>query len=305
MQKQSQLAWILLALLALIWGSSFILIKKGLTGLSSGEVGSLRIVAASFVLTHSAFRKLKNTKIEGKTILFLFCSGLLGSLIPSFLFAIAQTRLESAVTGILNALTPMFTIIIASLFFGQKQISKGVFAGLIMGFLGVVVLITANEDGNISGVNVYAFPVIAASLCYASNLNLIKTYLNNIHTVAITSISLALVGPIAAVHLFGFTDFLHKLANEEAIYLPAFYIFLLGVAGTAFALIIFNRIIQLTSPLFASSVTYIIPIVAVIWGLVDGERLYWMHYIGMSAVCLGVYITNFKQMAYKKNGTIR
>lgn len=297
MKKSPVLAWVLLIILALIWGSSFILIKRGLVGLEAPEVGSLRIVAAALFLLPSALLRLKS--INKKDIPYYISVGLLGSLVPSFLFATAQTQLASAITGVLNALVPIFTILIALFILKQKQEPK-VFIGVFVGFIGTAILILAGQGSNFSGLNIYALLVVLATVCYASNLTLIKQKLNGIHAITVTSISLFFVFPFAAIHLFGFTDFWPKLMNEEGVGMSTFYICLLGVLGTAIALIIFNKILQMTNPLFASSVTYIIPIVAVIWGVIDGEQLYLLQYLGMIAVGVGVYIANRNRAAFKK-----
>jgi len=298
MHKPSLLPWILLLTLAFIWGSSFILIKKGLVGLAPDEVGSLRIVAASLFLLPSAIRRLK--WVEKKRMPFLLFAGLLGSLIPAFLFAVAQTQLESAITGVLNGLVPIFTILIAWLVLGQKQTRK-VYLGVIIGFLGTAILITAGEGNSFSGINAYALLVVLATICYASNLNLIKQKLNDLHAVTVTSVSLLLVGPLAAIYLFGFTNFLTHVQSGRATLTSTFYICLLGILGTSIALIIFNKVLQMKDALFASSVTYIIPVFAVMWGVLDGERLYLMHYVGMLAVGLGVYIANTHRTVNHKN----
>lgn len=299
MQKSPLLAWALLLILAFIWGSSFILIKKGLLGLSPQEVGSLRIVAASLFLLPSALRRFNS--IDKKKIPYLVSVGLLGSLVPAFLFAIAQTQLASAITGVLNGLVPIFTILIALLVFKQKQTNK-VYLGVFIGFIGTAILITAGEGNALTGINAYALLVVLATICYASNLNLIKQNLNDVHAVTVTSVSLLLVGPLAIIYLFGFTDFWYKFNQVEGTGIATFYICLLGVLGTAIALIIFNKVLQMKDALFASSVTYIIPIFAVMWGVLDGERLYLWHYIGMVAVGIGVYIANTNRAAYKKAG---
>jgi drug/metabolite transporter (DMT)-like permease len=297
MQKTPALAWVLLIILALIWGSSFILIKKGLVGLAAEEVGSLRIVAAALFLFPSALKRFKT--IDKKQIPFYISVGLLGSLVPSFLFATAQTQLASAITGVLNGLVPIFTILMALFILKQKQEPK-VFIGVFVGFIGTAILISAGEGSSFSGFNAYALLVVLATICYAANLNLIKHKLNAVHAVTVTSVSMLLVLPIAAVHLFGFTDFVPKLMNVEGAGLATFYICILGIMGTAIALIIFNKVLQMTTPLFASSVTYIIPIVAVVWGVIDGEKLYLLHYVGMVAVGIGVYIANRNRVAFKK-----
>ncbi|MFK7952515.1 MAG: DMT family transporter [Ekhidna sp.] len=289
MQKTPILAWILLVILAMMWGSSFILIKRGLVGLEAAEVGSLRIVAAAIFLLPFAISRLKT--IDKKHIPYYISVGFLGSLIPSFLFAVAQTQLASAITGVLNGLVPIFTILIGLFILKQKQDSK-VFIGVFVGFIGTILLIFAGEGVSFSGFNAYALLVVLATICYASNLNLIKQKLNAVHAITVTSISMLFVLPIAAIHLFGFTDFWPKLMSVEGATTATLYISLLGVMSTAIALIIFNKILQMTTPLFASSVTYIIPIIAVAWGVIDGEELYPLHYIGMLAVGLGVYIAN-------------
>lgn len=299
MQKTPLVAWGLLILLAFIWGSSFILIKKGLIGLDPDEVGSLRIVAASLFLLPPAIRRFKYA--ERSKLIYFISVGLLGSLVPAFLFAIAQTQLESAITGVLNGLVPIFTILIALFFFRQKQTSK-VYLGVLIGFIGTAILITAGKGNSFTGINSYALLVVLATVCYASNLNLIKQKLNDVHAVTVTSVSLILVGPLAAIYLFGFTDFWPKLMNVDGTSLATFYVCLLGIMGTSIALIIFNRILQMTDALFASSVTYIIPVFAVGWGVIDGEQLYLLHYVGMLAVGLGVYIANRNRAAYKKIG---
>ena len=299
MDKNRALAWILLLILALIWGSSFILIKRGLIGLSPFELGSLRIVTATIFLLPSAIKRLN--QIDKKSIPFLISVGLLASLVPSFLFGVAQTEISSSVTGVINALTPILTILVGFLIYKQRQTSK-VFLGILVGFLGTAILISAGKGMTLSGINVYALLVVLATVCYGMNLNFIKYHLGHLHPITVTSVSLIFVGPAAAIHLFGFTDFISKLSSVDGIELSIFYICILGIFGTAIALILFNKILQITDALFASSVTYLIPIVAVIWGVLDGESLYPMHYIGMIAVGVGVYIANSNRVVYRKKG---
>lgn len=302
MNKKGLLAWGLLLALALIWGSSFILIKRGLLVLTPYELGSLRIVAAFLFLLPSALKRLQ--QIERKLLPYLVSVGLLGSFVPALLFGIAQTKLESSLTGVLNALTPIFTILIGFLIYKQRQSGK-VFIGILVGFVGTGILISAGEGSSFSSVNSYAFLVVLATICYALNLNLIKYQLGHLHALTVTSVSLLMVGPFAGIYLFGFTDFVPKLMEVEGASLATFYICLLGVLGTAIALTIFNKILQITDALFASSVTYVIPIVAVVWGVIDGEQLYLMHYIGMISIGLGVYIANSGGTSHKKKGSTK
>ncbi|XOV92089.1 MAG: DMT family transporter [Bacteroidota bacterium] len=287
-EKNSTKAWLLLILLALIWGSSFILIKKGLIALSPLEVGSIRMLSASIVLLPIAIKRMQT--IERNKLKYFVAVGLSGSFIPAFLFALAQTRMESAVTGILNALTPLFTVIIGFLLFSQKP-GQRVWIGIVIGFFGSILLITAGSYGNLGNINYYGLFVIMATILYATNSNLIKYRLGEYRSTTITSVSLIFVGPLATVTLFGFGDFSDKL-NTEGVFQAILYISILGVLGTAIALIIFNKIVQLTNPVFTSSVTYIIPVIALGWGILDGETLFPGHILGMIAILLGVYIAN-------------
>jgi drug/metabolite transporter (DMT)-like permease len=286
-QKPSVKAWILLIILALIWGSSFILIKRGLVGLTPQMVGSLRIVSASLFLLPFAILRIKRvSKVHWK---FLASIGFLGSLIPSFLFAIAQTRLDSAVTGVLNGMTPIFTVLIGLIIYNQRQ-KANIFIGISIGFIGAMMLSLAGADGKLS-FNGYVLFVVGATICYGLNLNIIKYHLSKLQALTVTSISLLMTGPVALIHLALFTDFFAQLLTSPDVQVAAGYA-LLGVMGTAIALILFNQLVQITEPVFASSVTYLIPIVAVMWGVLDGEVLQSMHYIGMVTIVVGVYITN-------------
>lgn len=282
-------AWGLLLLLALIWGSSFILIKKGLVALTPVEVGSIRIFSASLFLLPVALRNFR--KVRKRQVKYLLSVGFVGSFIPAFLFAVAQTRLESSITGVMNALTPLFTILVGILLYRQRQHPR-VFLGIFIGFSGSATLIMAGSGGTISGFNFYAFYVILATVFYALNSNIIKYHLHELRSVTITSISLAFVGPLAAVQLLVFTDYTSRLAMTDGILTSTLFIVILGVVGTAIALLIFNQLVSLTDPVFTSSVTYIIPVVAIGWGLVDGEVLMPVHVLGITAILLGVYVTN-------------
>ena len=290
MNKNPQaLSWILLIILSLIWGSSFILIKKGLQVFSAMEVGALRIAAASVFLAPIAIGRFY--RIKRQHLLLLLEVGFVGSLGPAFFFAIAQTQIPSSLTGVLNALTPMFVALVGVLFFKQ-HFQKNKILGLAIGFLGTVILILSGSAGQFSHINYYALFVVLATICYGFNLNIIKTYLADLKSLTITSVSLLFVAPASLILLFFFTDFTTKMQTVEGAWLAFGYIATLGVVGTAIALILFNHLVKITTPVFTSSVTYLIPIVAVIWGLLDDESLYTAHYAGMAAILLGVYLIN-------------
>jgi drug/metabolite transporter (DMT)-like permease len=284
------ISWSLLILLTIVWGSSFILIKKGLTVYSAPQVASIRIFSASLFMVPFAFSWMR--RIDKKYYLLIFVSGFIGSLVPAFLFAIAQTQLDSAVAGIVNALTPVFVILIGAFFYNQK-ITLVIVIGLLFAFAGTAVLMFAGTDGDYS-FNYFALFIVAATVLYGINVNILKFNLTELNPIAISSISILFIGPIAAIQLFFFSDFTMRLNTGNDAVLALFYLSLLGIIGTGLALMIFNKLLKLTTPLFSSSVTYLIPIVAVFWGLVDGEHLSFVHYLSMSIIICGVYLANKK-----------
>jgi drug/metabolite transporter (DMT)-like permease len=249
------------------------------------------VVAAAIFLLPFALTRLKelNSSDYGK----LFFSGMMGIFIPAFLFATAQTRMDSAITGILNSLTPICVLAIGALFFRQ-QFKVNSLLGIFIGLAGTVILILARKGGQIGGINIYAMLVILACICYGINVNFIKFKLPALKSLTITSVAVLLIGPFALLYLFLFTPFTTTLQQHPHALQSLAYLVLLGVMSTSIATLLFNRLIKISTPLFASSSTYIIPIVAVMWGLLDGEELGLGHFIGMAAIIAGVYIANKK-----------
>ncbi|PWK28133.1 EamA-like transporter family protein [Arcicella aurantiaca] len=281
------LAWSLLALLAVIWGSSFILVKKSLVVFDASQVGSLRIGAAFLFFLPFVLTNLKKIPFQ-KAHIFLLV-GCLGNLFPAYLFSLAGAKLDSGVSGALNSTTPLFTLIVGGLFFGNKITSKQTI-GIVLGFIGALLLILAGAKG--LNFNVYALYVVAATVFYGLNLNITKKYLTGLDLTPfqITSFIFTTIGPVALIVLFS-GDFLQKMQSSDAI-APLFYGVLLGVMGSAIAMVLFNRLIQMTSAVLASSVTYLIPIVAIIWGIIDGETIQIQHFLGMGIILVGVYLVN-------------
>lgn len=275
--------------LTLIWGTSFILIKQGLKVFSPDEVGALRVVAASLFLLPAALYRLK--ELQPHHYWKLFASGMMGIFIPAFLFATAQTRMDSSVAGIINTLTPIFTMLISAVIFRQRF--KGfAIVGILLGFSGTVLLSLSRSGGAITGFNAFALLIVIACFFYGSNLNFVKFRIPDLGALTITSVSVMLIGPLAFIYLFGFTDFTQKLTTHEGAWRSFGFVVLLGLMGTAVATILFNRLVKISSPLFASSVTYVMPIVAVMWGLLDQEKLQLGHFVGMAAIIGGVYLAN-------------
>ena len=279
---------LILILLSIIWGSSFILIKKGLESFSPLQVGTLRVVFAAAVLLPLAFKNLTVVFKEHWKLIFFF--GLISNLIPGVLFALAETGLSSSLTGVLNSVTPIFTLLIGVLVFNSLFDKRQIF-GLIIGFAGSVTIAFVGSEGGIGTFNYFALFVIISAMLYGLTSNMVKVYFFNIHPAVLTSLALFSVAPFALTYII-FSDFIQILSNSTGSWESLFYIFILGAVGTAFALIFFNKLIQITSPVFASSVTYLIPIIAVFWGIIDGETLYPLHFLGMILILAGVYFVN-------------
>lgn len=288
-QQYPASAWAKLSLLALVWGSSFFLIKKGLLTFSAIEVAAVRLAAAATVL--APFALVRIHRVKRRQWLVILSVGLAGSMLPAFLFALAQTQVDSGVTGALNALTPLFTLIIGAIIFRQ-HVSGRTLIGLAVGLLGTLMLVLLNASGTLT-LNAYALFVVAATCCYGMNLNLIKAYLPDQSPLTITSVSLLMVLPVAVLYLAGSGDVVSKL-NSTAAWGSFAAIITLGVVGTAFALIIFNHLVQIGTTVFASSVTYLIPLVAMLLGTLDGEHIGIWQLCGMALILVGVGLANRK-----------
>lgn len=284
-----KLKWIILVALALIWGSSFILIKKGLVGLDPFQLGSLRIIFCAFFLLIIGFRSL--TSIAQHQWKYIAVTSLFGTFIPAYLFAIAETKVSSSICSILNSLTPLNTLILGAVVFGLN-FRRNQILGIIIGLIGTAVLIfngkaqTATEDYS------YSVFVLIATVCYAMNVNLIKKYLSDVKPLSITTGNFVVMVVPAIIILF-FTDFSSKISLSET-QNALFYIMILGVIGTGIANIIFYKLIQISSPVFASSVTYLIPIVAFLWGVLDNEMLTPLQFFGALIILVGVFLANKK-----------
>lgn len=281
--------WGLLLTLAFIWGSSFILMKKGLLVFNDVEVAQLRMSIAWLSLLPFVWKKI--FFIQKKYILPLLIVGLFGNGIPAFLFTKAQTQLNSSLVGILNALVPIFTFIIAVVLFKTK-VKIAQLLGIIIGLLGAVSLIAFNgvtfENSH------YSYYVIAATMCYAISLNTIKNSLKEMSAIDISGIAFFVVGPLCLLALI-FSDFSHKMQTVDGATTAFLYIVLLAIVGTSMALVLFNKLVKRTTAIFASSVTYLIPIVAIFWGFVDGELISWNHIMSIATIIAGIYLVNKQQ----------
>ncbi len=287
-------SWLILSVLVLVWGSSFILIKKSLLYFSGYEVGLLRIVITFLFLFPLILGTLK--RVLKKYFFLLFISGIIGSLLPALLFAIAETRISSSLAGTLNSLTPLFTLIIGLSFFGLKIHWLNI-AGVIIGLSGAIGLIFAYNGGiNLQADVYYSLLVVMASVCYAINVNLVKTYFKDVNSLDITVLTFVFIGIPALFYVLFFTNIFHTLMHRPESWKGIGYLSILSIVGTALALIIFNYLIKISSPVFASSVTYIIPVIAIIWGIIDGEIFKLGFIVWIAFILLGVFLVNKKPL---------
>ena len=302
-QNKNLISWSILVSLMLVWGSSFILIKKSLDYFSPTEVGILRITVTFISLVPIALIKLK--KIHRKHRNYLIISGLIGSLIPSFMFAIAQTGISSSMAGILNSLTTLFTLGLGLAFFKIKASWFNVL-GVFIGLFGAVGLIyvSSGEQGFVFNIK-YASLIIIATICYAFNVNFIKRYLKEIDSLAITALTFFYIGIPSLAYVLIFSDIPNKLLHEKDSLTGLGYISILSVAGTSIALIAFNKLIKTSTPVFASSVTYIIPLVAIAWGIIDGEVFKPIYILWFILILTGVLMVNTTSHNHVKSVLIR
>lgn len=288
--------WGILLFLALIWGSSFLLMKRGMidkvTGdqiFSNNQVASMRMLFAAAVLLPFGLRNLRIIK-NGKILISLIAVAFLGNFLPAFLFTYAETGISSGYAGMLNSCTPIFTLIIGSIFFKQPLIKLQI-VGVLIGTIGIIGLVNGVNVVDTSGSVFHVLAVVLATLFYATAVNTIRFNLSHIKPIKMTSVAFTISFLPALILFFTFDTPETILANKHATN-ALIYILILAVIGTAFAVLVFNYLINKSSALFASSVTYFIPIVAVLIGLIDGEKISWMQVFSMFVILGGVFMAN-------------
>lgn len=290
-ENQKLLAYLTLIFLSMLWGVSFFFIKKGLVAFSWNEVAALRITFATLAFSPfiiQAFRKVESSQYK-----YVFAFAMLGNAIPAFLFPLAQTQISSSLAGILNSVTPLLTFTAGVLFFGVAFILKK-FWGVLIGLVGASILILNGADWESDGNQWYGLFAVLAAVCYGFSSNIIKNKLQNIPSHLTSAIAFALVGPWAIGYLLLGTNFIHTMQTDENAWFSFTSILYLGFISTAFATYIFIKLVQMTSALFGAAVAYIIPITAVFIGFLDGEFISLWHFIGMSLILFGVYLTRGK-----------
>ncbi len=287
-------AWGILITLSLIWGSSYLLIKLALfdsmgnVRLSPNQLGALRISISALAML--AFIPYRSLKLKKKDLLVLLLAGIMGTGAPSFLFAYAEEHISSALTGMLNATVPIWTVISGIILYHSK-INKSQLTGLVVGTVGILIL---SQVWKLELIQLQAMPIILVligTLCYALNLNVIKFNLNHMDTRLITSVSIAMLLPFGLSYLIWDGFFISVYQNPKVLE-GVWPVLFLSLIGTAFALWLLNTLIKKTDPLFSSSVTYFIPVVAIILGFAYGETITYIEVTGMGIMLAGVFIMN-------------
>ncbi|UII74504.1 EamA family transporter [Flagellimonas sp. HMM57] len=284
--------WVYLIVLSIIWGTSYILIKKGLEGFNPIQLGAIRIVMAALFLFIIGFKSIKT--ISRKEWPWVGVSGIIGSFVPMFLFAFAETEIDSGIASILNSLVPLFTLFIGLFIFGVK-FTQNQFIGVAVGLIGAALLIFFGTEINPDQNYWYAGLVVVATICYACNANIIKSKLQDVSPMGI-AVGNFLVIFIPGLCILIFSGFLKKEVVSGPYFLSSLgYIILLCILGTCVAKVMFNKLVKISSAVFSVSVTYLIPIVGVFWGIVDGEKFAFRQLLAAVVILIGVYIVNKKK----------
>ena len=286
--------WLYLTVLSIVWGSSYILIKWGLVALTPLQLGSLRLLITTIALLLVGYPSLRGlTRYHWK---WLAITGYVGTFLPAFLFAFAQQHIESAVAAILSALTPLLTLIFGVLFFKIKVLRKQ-YLGVAIGLMGSMGLVWGGLSTSEILNPEYLLLIVMATCCYAINIHFLKIHLVQVGVMAITLGNFIFMAPVALIILLSSDFFSAKTFEHPEIYTSMGYITVLALAGSAFAKYLFNKFVKITSAIFASSVTYTLPIVALFWGISDGETITAFQLFSTVIILFGVYLSHQKKAA--------
>lgn len=275
-----------MALLGLVWGASFLVIKKSVAVFSPMQMAMWRMVLATLVYLPiaAAFWSKIDWKRWKPMVVVAFC----GSAIPNFFFAVAQQHVNSSLAGVLNSLTPLFTLIIGFSFF-QLKVSRSRLLGIVVGLLGAVLLVVFNSSTGLSGNAFFAFLCMLATVCYAINANTVGRYLQDQHPAGIASAAFVLTGGLFFIGL-AFSGGWSVVSEHPDGWKGLGYVFYLSAVGTVGGSILYFWILQRTSPIFATSVTYLLPITAIALGVFDGEKISGIDILGTCVILTGLYL---------------
>ncbi len=283
-------AYVLMFFLSLIWGTSFILIKKGLVSFQPVQVACLRMSFSA--LAFLPYLLIKRKVFVWSRLPLLTLIGIMSSAFPAILFATAQTKISSATAGVMNSLTPLFTLVIAVFLFKNKVRSVQVM-GILLGLVGAATLVWSSRNPGASGTTqaVYALLLVISSICYATGNNIIASRLRDVPSIMISAGSFGVVGIPMVLYLFFGTDFFQRVASHPQAWNSLGAILILSWMGTVLATILYFHLIQKTSAVFGATVAYLMPIVAMGWGVLDGETIGVWHFLGMGLILGGVYLS--------------
>lgn len=291
-QRPGRTKWLLLAVLSLVWGSSFILMKRGLfqhgePALSPMQLASARLFIAWLVLLPLLFRYARFFRPHWKPLLG---TALLGNGIPAFLFAFAQSRIDSSLAGMLNSLSPLFTLLVGIAVF-QVRLKWVNLIGVLLGLAGALGTIAFGHHDGPAAWSMFALLPIIGTICYGFSGNIVKHGLYMVPATAIAVLAISIVGPLGLVGIIA-TGLPHTLAAVPHAWAALGYVAVLAVLGTGMALVLWNELIKITSAVWAASVTYIMPVVAIGWGVLDGEAVLPMQLLMVGLILCGVYLVN-------------
>ena len=276
--------WVLLVLLSVIWGSSFILIKKSLEHFSPYEVGALRVLIAGIILLPFAIINIR--KFPRKQLKWLILAAVTGNFIPMFLFPIAETEVTSSIAGIINSMMPIFVIIVGSLLW-KFQTTKRQIVGVVISFSGACILaFSGGEGGEFKLIPILL--LLLATLLYAVSTTTVKSRLSDIPAKILSAFVFSFVLILPSVIALLLTGFFNDLEVNNNLWVGLGFVSLLSVFGTGLAMMLNYRLLSVSTPLFASTVTLLMPVVAIIWGVLDGEKLTLMQGFGGVIILAGL-----------------
>ena len=276
--------WVLLVLLSVIWGSSFILIKKSLEHFNPYEVGALRVLIAGIILLPLAILNIR--KFPKKNLKWLILAALTGNFIPMFLFPIAETEVSSSIAGIINSMMPIFVIIVGALLW-KFQTTKRQVIGVIISFTGACILaFSGGEGGEFKLIPILL--LLLATLFYAISTTTVKSKLSDVPAKILSAFVFSFVLILPSVIALVFAGFFNNLQVNSGLWEGLGFVSLLSIFGTGLAMMLNYKLLSVSTPLFASTVTLLMPVVAIIWGLLDGEKLTLMQGFGGVIILAGL-----------------
>lgn len=280
-------SWIIMLFLSLVWGCSFILIKKALIAFDPIQVAGLRVSISAIAFLPFVWMNRKT--IDWSRWKKFLAIGFTGNAIPAFLFPYAEIHISSAMAGLLNSLTPIWTLIIGMVVF-RLHFKAAKILGILIGFIGAAALIIFGDSGNFGGNTTYGLIIVLATLCYGLSANLVQSYMHDVKPIIIGSVSFMMIG-IPAIILLLVTDTAHVITSNPDVWYSLGAATILAIFGTVISTVLFYKLIQRTNAVFGSTVTYLMPIFAILWGFADGESIGIIHFAGLLLILSGVYIT--------------